>query len=84
MSKGILYFSADWCGPCKQLGPIIDLAKSGGIPVEKINCDYDVFKVQKYQVKNIPTLIIIDMQGNEIKRRTGTIGLEQLKQWYNG
>ena len=35
--KKILYFSAPWCGPCKQFGPIMDRISQTGILVEKVN-----------------------------------------------
>ena len=85
MSKGILYFSAPWCEPCKQLGPVIDSLISEGINVKKVNTDYDVSLVEKYNVKNVPTLILTDLQGNEIKRTSdGNKTIQQLKEWYNG
>ena len=56
MDKGIIYFSAPWCGPCKQLGPIVDSLISEGINIKKVNCDYDAILTQQYSVKNIPTL----------------------------
>ena len=85
MSKGILYFSAPWCEPCKQLGPVIDSLISEGINVKKVNTDYDVSLVEKYNVKNVPTLILTDLQGNEIKRTSsGNQTKQQLKDWYNG
>ena len=85
MSKGILYFSAPWCEPCKQLGPVIDSLISEGINVKKVNTDYDVSLVEKYNVKNVPTLILTDLQGNEIKRTSsGNQTRKQLKEWYNG
>ena len=42
--KGFLYFSADWCQPCKTLGPIMDqVAKQ--VTVNKINIDLNIYKV---------------------------------------
>ena len=85
MSKGILYFSAPWCEPCKQLGPVIDSLISEGINVKKVNTDYDVSLVEKYNIKNVPTLILTDLQGKEIKRTSnGNQTRQQLKEWYNG
>tara|TARA_Y100000385_G_scaffold268816_1_gene306232 strand:- start:191 stop:448 length:258 start_codon:yes stop_codon:yes gene_type:complete len=85
MEKGIIYFSAPWCAPCKQLGPKIDELISGGIRVNKVNCDYDTSLTQKYNIRNVPTLVLTDMQGNEIKRTNGGgKTLQELKNWYNG
>ena len=56
MNKGILYFSAPWCGPCQQLTPIID-SLSKDINIRKINVDYDTDLSQRYNVKSVPTLI---------------------------
>lgn len=84
MDKGIIYFSAPWCGPCKQLGPIVDSLIAEGINIKKVNCDYDATLTQKYSVKNIPTLVLTDMGGNEINRKTGAMTREQILEFYNG
>ena len=84
MDKGIIYFSAPWCGPCKQLGPIVDSLIAEGIKIKKVNCDYDAILTQQYSVKNIPTLILTDMGGNEINRKTGAMTREQILNFYNG
>ena len=53
MSK-IYYFSADWCGPCKQLGPTME---KSGLPFQKINVDSDTKISTKYGIRSVPTLI---------------------------
>ena len=51
----------------------------------KVNIDYDADLPQKYNVKNIPTSIVTDMNGNEIKRHVGAFdGITAIKNWYNG
>ena len=83
-NKGIIYFSAPHCGPCKVLGPVMDNLISGGMKVKKVNCDYDVTLVQKYNIKNIPTLVLTDLDGNELGRKVGIQTQQQITDFYNG
>ena len=72
MNKGILYFIAHWCEPCKLFGPIVDSAATQkGIPVKKINIDYDTSFVAQYNVKSVPTIVLTDNNGNELNRLVG-------------
>ena len=64
-----LYFSAKWCQPCKTLSPIMNEVSSH-IEVEKIDVDLDYEKAQKYGVRNIPTVVLVDGV-TEIKRFIG-------------
>ena len=64
-----LYFSAKWCGPCKSLSPIMNEVSSH-IEVEKIDVDLDYEKAQKYGVRNIPTVVLVDGV-TEVKRFIG-------------
>ena len=82
--RGIMYFSAPWCQPCKVLGPVIDSLIVAGMNVKKVNCDYDVSLVQKYNIKSIPTLILTDLGGSELGRKTGAMTREQVLNFYNG
>tara|TARA_R110001592_G_scaffold340523_1_gene628723 strand:- start:478 stop:747 length:270 start_codon:yes stop_codon:yes gene_type:complete len=85
VKKGILYFTAPWCGPCKQLGPKMEQLENSGVPVKKINTDYEASLVAQYAIKSVPTLVVTDLEGNEIKRMQGSgNSLQQLKDWYNG
>ena len=82
--KGFLYFTAAWCQPCETLGPIMDAVQRSGIPVNKINVDYDVEFVQEYRVMNIPTVILYEQGGRgEIGRRTGVQTQQSLMEWFN-
>lgn len=54
-------FFAEWCGPCKMMGPIVNtLAEKydGKIKVGKINVDEQPALAQRYRVMSIPTFII--------------------------
>ena len=81
--KKILYFSAEWCGPCKLLGPELDRLQVEGIPIQKIDVDKRSDLSTKYTVRNIPTLILVDEFGNELKRLVGNQPANVIKDWYN-
>ena len=64
-----LYFSAQWCGPCKTLSPIMNKVSSHN-EVEKVDVDLDYERAQQYGVRNIPTVVLVDGV-TEIKRFIG-------------
>jgi thioredoxin 1 len=66
-----LYFSAPWCGPCKQLAPKMELVAEANITVEKILVDSDTETTQKYGIRNIPTVVLVDENGTELERFVG-------------
>lgn len=69
--KKILYFTAEWCGPCKMIKPqLLETAKQ--IPITFIDVDTNKQTAQRYNVKNIPCAIVIDVNGNALNRITGT------------
>jgi thioredoxin 1 len=75
-------FWADWCGPCKVIAPeLVKLASDwkGKITIIKINTDEKKAIALKYGITSIPTLILFK-GGKEIKRISGALNCEQLKQ----
>tara|TARA_Y100001963_G_C6624374_1_gene373283 strand:+ start:364 stop:630 length:267 start_codon:yes stop_codon:yes gene_type:complete len=81
--RGIIYFSAPWCQPCKQLGPIIDGLAKEGIRVKKVNIDYDVTFTEKFKIQSVPTLVLTNLGGDEIKRSVGGGDREGILNWFN-
>lgn len=78
-------FWAPWCGPCKQLSPIIDeLAKeySGKIEVYKCNVDENPETPSKYGVRGIPSLMIFK-EGKLIDTKVGALPRVSLVEWIN-
>ena len=80
--KQILYFSAPWCGPCKQLGPVME-SLSGQVNFRKINVDNDTELSTKYGVRNIPTLVLLENE-EAVNRTTGLQSKQQILDFYNG
>ena len=82
MNKQLLYFSAEWCGPCKTLGPVMDQVKKQ-ISVVKHNVDYtDPSVLQKYGVRNIPTVVLVE-DGQEVRRFVGAKTFNQVIDFLN-
>lgn len=81
--KQLWYFSAPWCGPCKMFGPTMDRVAATGIPVNKINIDYEADVVTKYSVRSVPTTILVE-NGQEVKRFVGAKSEQQVIDFYNG
>jgi len=75
--KKILYFSAAWCGPCRNFKPIMEQV-SREIPVEFIDVDASPQLVAEYGVRNIPTLVVVD-NGQAVAKQAGVLTESQIK-----
>lgn len=74
-------FYADWCGPCKAMGPAIQaLGKEveGKARVIKVNIDRNQAAATQYNVRAVPTFIIFK-QGQQVWRHSGMIDKNTLE-----
>ena len=80
--KNVFYFTADWCQPCKKVKPIVEDMKKEGFQFQMVDADYEQFLVKQFQVKSIPTFILLE-DGKEINRITGAKTKEELENFIN-
>ncbi len=82
-SPVLVDFWAEWCGPCRQIAPVLDeIAKerAGKITVAKVNIDKNPGTPQKYGVRGIPTLIIFK-DGKAVSTKVGSLPKSKLLEW---
>lgn len=78
-------FYADWCGPCKVLGPIIDELSEeyeGKAKVVKVNTQYNPNLSSHFKIKSIPTLMVFN-KGNFQEKFNGLIPKPNLEEILN-
>jgi thioredoxin 1 len=74
-------FWAEWCGPCKRLGPTVDALASeyaGKVTVGKMNIDENPKVPEIYQIRGIPTILIFK-GGQVVESLVGLSQKEDLK-----
>tara|TARA_R110000868_G_scaffold169433_1_gene404415 strand:+ start:350 stop:649 length:300 start_codon:yes stop_codon:yes gene_type:complete len=75
-------FYADWCGPCKMLGPILKQVKDEmgeAIKIVKIDVDKNQSIAAKYQVRGVPTMLLFK-NGKQLWRQSGVLQKNDLIQ----
>jgi len=78
-------FWAEWCGPCRMVGPIVEqLAQSleGKVKVSKLNVDQNQEIAMKYNIQSIPSLVLFK-NGNEVARIVGLSPKEKYEKFVN-
>ena len=79
-------FYATWCGPCKMIAPVISqIAEDykGKIKVGKVNVDDENDLAMKYQIQNIPTLILFK-EGKTVNSLIGLNSKSEIENMING
>ena len=77
--KSILYFTADWCQPCKKVKPIVEDLNREHFPgiFQIIDVDIETDMAETFKISAVPTFILFD-DGRESSRVTGVQSKQSL------
>ena len=82
MRKEIVKVWGKWCGPCKTLAPIFErvskMDEFKDITFREVNAEDDDDFAEKYSVRNLPTILFLDENGEVVKRSVGSMRENEL------
>ncbi len=76
-------FWAEWCGPCKMIGPALEeiaAEHKGKLVIAKVNIDENPMSTNTYGVRGIPTMIMFK-DGKQVATKVGAAPKSELKAW---
>ena len=77
----VVDFYAEWCGPCKMLGPVLEelnAEMNDSVEFVKINIDENMELAMEYSVTTVPTLVFMK-DGQELSRKVGFVPKNSLQ-----
>ena len=76
----ILKFSASWCNPCKMLSKTLE-GMNLPYEVEEVDIEDNTALSNKYQIRGVPTLVLVKDNGDELRRTVGALKADCIGEW---
>jgi thioredoxin 1 len=75
----VLKFEASWCQPCKMMSKVIAEAKDKiTVQIDPVDIDDNQELAKQYNIRGVPTLVVVDDSGAEVKRKVGALSEKDL------
>lgn len=85
-SNGVVLvdFYANWCGPCKMLGPVLEeiANERGSVDILKVDVDENPLLAKNYGIMSIPTMLLFK-NGQLISTKNGFMSKDEIENWLN-
>lgn len=75
----VLKFYADWCQPCKMLTKVIEGVQDLNTEIVNINIDNDQETAVQFAIRGVPTLVVLDSEGKEVRRKSGMMSEQDFR-----
>ena len=76
--KSVLYFSTEWCGPCKMFWPVAqEVCSAMGVSLQKVDAEQNRELALQYSISGVPAMIML-RDGVQVNRQVGVVSKSQL------
>ena len=77
----MLDFSAEWCGPCRSMVPVVQQMEAAGFPIRRVNIDQEKALASQFHVHGIPCFVML-VDGREVDRVEGATDRGKLQDMF--